>query len=83
MSFADLLGRLESLVGLGWRHPDVDDRHVRLVRAHLEHQVICRAALADYLEAGVLKQSGDPLAEQHRGVGKTTRVGAQGGTGRR
>ena len=62
--------RPQTLVGLRRRHADVDDRHVRAVRAHLQHQLVGVPGLADDLEAGVLEQAGDPLAEQHGVLGQ-------------
>ena len=60
----DLLRRLEAFVRVGRRHPDVHDRHVRRVRAHLEHQLVGVRGLADDLEAGVGEDAGDAFPEE-------------------
>jgi dGTPase len=52
------------------RHAHVHDGDVRSVRAHLQEQVLRGAALADDLEAGVLEQARDPLAQEDGVVGK-------------
>ena len=62
-------GRAQSLVGMGRRHPHVDHGHVGLVRADLAEQVLRVAGLPDDLEAGILQQPSDPLAQQHGVVG--------------
>ena len=41
-----------------------------LVRADLQQQILGGAALADDLESRVLEQPRDPLAQEHRVVGK-------------
>ena len=66
---ADLLGGAQALVGVGRRHAHVDDRDVGLVGADLAQQVLGVAGLADDLEAGLLEQAHDALAQQHRVVG--------------
>ena len=70
MLLADLLCRAQPFVGVRRRHPDVHDRHVRLVRAHLQHQLVRVAGLPDDVEAAVLEQPRDPLAQQDRVVGE-------------
>ena len=62
--------RAESLVGLGRRHLDVDDRDVGFVRADLQEQIFGRTALADDLEALALEQACQALAQQHGVVGE-------------
>ena len=59
--------RLEPLVGVRGRHPDVDHRDVGLVAGHLEHQVVRVRAAADDLEARLRQQPGEALPQQ-RGV---------------
>ena len=70
MLLADLLRRAQSLVGLGRRHLDVDDRDVGLVRPDLQQQIVGRAALPDDLEALALEQARDALAQKHGVVGE-------------
>ena len=55
--------RAQALVGVRRRHAHVDDRDVRLVRADLAQQVLGVAGLAGDLEAGVLEQPHEPLAQ--------------------
>jgi len=69
MLVADLLRRAKPFVGLGRRHPDVDDRDVGLVRADLQQQILRGAALTDYLESRVLEQPRDPLTQENGVVG--------------
>ena len=70
MLLADLPRRAEALVGVRRRHPDVDDRDVGRVRAHLQQQLVGGPGLADDLEAGLLEQLRDALAEQDGVVGE-------------
>ena len=65
----DLGGRDEPVVGVPGRHPHVHDGHVRLVRAHLQPQVVGVGRAADDLVARVLQQRRDPLAQQGVVVG--------------
>jgi hypothetical protein len=88
---ADLARGSEAFVGVGRWHADVDDRDVRLVRAHLQHQLVRSAGLADDLDPCVVEQPRDPLAQKHgilgdddahprfvrrRGPGSSAAVGA-------
>ena len=66
---ADRARRAQALVGVGRRHADVDDRHVGLVGADLAQQVLPVAGLAGDLEAGLLEQAREPLAQQDGVVG--------------
>src|SRR3954454_15629586 len=66
---ADLAGRAQPLVGVAGRHADVDDRDVGLVGADLAEQVLGVAGLAGDLEAGVLEQPDETLAQQHGVLG--------------
>ena len=70
MLLADLARGAQPLVGVRRRHADVDERDVRAVRAHLQHQLVGRPGLPDDVEPGLLEQSRDPLAEQNRIVGE-------------
>ncbi len=63
---ANLLRRLQPLVGVRRRHADVDDRDVRLVRAHLQQQLFGVARLTDDLETAVFEQACDALPEEDR-----------------
>ena len=47
-------------------HPDVHDRNVRAVGANLQHQLLGVAGLAGDLEARLLEQPRDALAQEHR-----------------
>ena len=69
-ALADLLGRAQTLVGLGRRHADVHDRHARLVHRHVSEQVLRGAGLGRHLEAGLLEQARDALAKEDRVVGE-------------
>ena len=69
MALADLAGGAHPFVRVRRWHPDVDDRDVGLVAAHLEQQILGSARLAGDLEAGTLQQLSDPLPEEHRVVG--------------
>ena len=83
MLLADLLRRAQALVGLGRRHADVDDGDVGLVHRDVTEQVLGVSGLRDDLEARLLEQPRDPLAQQHRVVrehdahGRGARPGAQ------
>src|SRR5438552_8022065 len=52
----------------GWQ-PDVDDRDIRCVAAHLEQQILRGLALTDDLEAGVGQQPREPLTQQNAVLG--------------
>src|SRR5262245_47160581 len=65
----DLLGRDQSLVGVGGGHADVGDRHVGPAQGHLSEQAVGIAGLAHHLDGGVPQQADDPLAGEHRVVG--------------
>ena len=67
---ADRLRRPEALVGVGRRHPDVDDRDVRAMLADGLQERVGVAGLGDDLEAGLGQQPRDPLAQQERVVGE-------------
>jgi hypothetical protein len=49
-----------------WRHSDVDDRDIGLVRPHLAQQVLGVASLRDYLEAGIAEQARDAFPQEYR-----------------
>src|SRR4051794_3224388 len=61
----DHLRRLETVVLVPRRHPDVDDRYVWLVCAHLAQQVFGIACLADHLDVVLGQEPHDALAQQH------------------
>ena len=67
---ADPVRRAQPLVGVRRRHAHVDDGDVGLVRADLAEQVLGVAGLAGDLEAGVLQQARETLAQQHGVVGE-------------
>ena len=63
---ADRRRRPQAVVGVVGGHPDVDDRDVGLVGAHLAQQVLGVGRLADDLDPGLVEQARDPLPQQHR-----------------
>src|SRR5215212_1331792 len=65
MLLADLLSRAQALVGMRRRHADIDDRHVRRVAPHLEHQLVGVPRLPDDVEAGVGEDARDALTEKN------------------
>ena len=67
---ADLGRGAQALVGVRRRHADVDDRDVGLVGADLAQQVLGVAGLGDDLEARLLEQPRDALAQQQAVVGQ-------------
>jgi PAS domain S-box-containing protein len=60
----DLRGRDEPVVCIAWRHLHVDDCDVGGVGAHFQQQVVGVAATSDHRVAGVLEESGNPLAQE-------------------
>ena len=56
------------LVGVVGRHPDVDDRNVRLYGPDPQ-EVLAVACLADDLDFILAEQPGEALAEQHGVLG--------------
>ena len=66
---SDLLGGTQALVGVGWRHPDIDDRHVRAVARDLEEQVVGTAGLRHHVDIGVAEQGRKPVADQQAVIG--------------
>ena len=67
---ADLVRGAQALVGVGGRHPDVDDGDVGVVGADLAQQVLGVTGLAGDLEARLLEQAREALAQQHGVVGQ-------------
>ena len=70
MLVPDRLGGAEALVGVGRRHPDVDDGDVRLVLTDSREELGRVASLGDDLEACLVEQPRDPLPEEDRIVGE-------------
>ena len=68
-ALADRLRRAQPLIGMRRRHPDVDDRHVRLRAVDELEQLLGVGGHPDDLEPGLLEQPRQPLAEDHRVVG--------------
>ena len=66
---ADLVRGAQALVGVRRRHAHVDDGDVGLVGADLAQQVLGVAGLAGDLEARLLEQARETLAQQHGVVG--------------
>ena len=60
---------LQALVGVGGRHPQVDDRDLGSVLGDGRDQLLGVAGLPDDVEAGLAEQQRDPFAQQHRVVG--------------
>ena len=67
---ADLVRGAQALVGVRRRHPHVDDGDVGLVGADLAQQVLGVARLAGDLEARLLEQPRETLAQQHGVIGE-------------
>ena len=65
----DALCRNESLVGVGRRHPDVDDHGVRSQRLDQGEQAAGVRRLPHDLVPGLFEQVRDSLAGQHGVVG--------------
>jgi hypothetical protein len=65
----DTAGGAQALVRVGRRHANVDHRDVGLMRADLAEQILAVAGLAGDLEARLLQQPRDSLAQQHRILG--------------
>jgi hypothetical protein len=59
---AQLDRRADALVGLGRRHPNIDDREVRLELRGRREQAVGIADAGDDLVALVLQQRGDPAS---------------------
>ena len=51
------------------RHPDIDDRDIRLVARDLEEQVVGAGGLSDYVDAGIAEQGREPVADQQAVIG--------------
>ena len=66
---ADLARGAQALVGVRRGHADVDHGDVGLVGADLAQQVLGVAGLAGDLEARVLEQAHEALAQQHGVLG--------------
>jgi hypothetical protein len=66
---ADGLGGDQAFVGVGWRHADVDQGHVRVGQAHVVEQALGILGLGDHLDAGVAEQPDDALAGEQDVVG--------------
>src|SRR5215472_4286212 len=69
MGAADLLRCDQPLIGMGWRHPDIDDRYVGLLGGHDLHELAPVTSRAGDLDTGLLEKAGGPLPDQHRVVG--------------
>ena len=67
---ADRLGGAQPFVGVGRRHPDVDDRHVRAQLPGGTQERVGVTDLRDHLEPGVDEQPCDALADEDRVVGQ-------------
>src|SRR5262249_40566958 len=67
--FPDGEGGFKTLIGMRWRHPDVDDDEVGSVRTYPLHEILCVAGLSHDGEVVALKQACKALAEQDIVVG--------------
>ena len=79
MAAADLLGGEQPVVAMVGRHADVDDRDVGPARLDHAQQRVGVAAAPGDLEAGVLEQAGEALAQEHLVVGDHDRMAAPRG----
>ena len=70
MPFAQLLRGGEAFVGVRRRHPNVDDRDVRVGRGDRREQLIGVARLGDDVEALPAQQLGKPFAQEDRVLGQ-------------
>jgi hypothetical protein len=61
---ADHPGRLQTLGGIGRRHPDVDDHQLGRLLADQREKLRAAAGLPHHLETGALKQAGQTLPEK-------------------
>ena len=66
---SDLLGGTKPLVGVRWRHPDIDDCHIRLVARDLEQEVVGAGGLSDHVDTGLAEQGSQPVADQQAVIG--------------
>ena len=67
---ADRFGCLEPLVGMGRRHPDIDDRDVGMELSNGREELGRIACLRDDVEPGFSEQPGDTLAKQDGVIGE-------------
>src|SRR4051794_39102202 len=67
---ADRERSLDALVGVGGRHPQVDDRHLRAGVFDLLDELLGGGGLADHVEPGFAQQQRDAFAQEHRVVGQ-------------
>ena len=66
---ADALRRHKPLVGMGRRHADVGNRHVRTLQSHLPQKALGVLGLGYHFDSGFLEQPHDPLAGEHHVIG--------------
>jgi hypothetical protein len=66
---ADRLGGDQAFVGVGWRHPDVDQRRVGAGQAHVVEQALGVFGLGDHVDARVAQEADDALPGEHDVVG--------------
>ncbi len=64
MASANLGCSTKAFVREGWRHPDVDDRDVRLVTSYVEEEFVGVAATPDNTDTAELEQRRDRVAEK-------------------
>ena len=73
MGAADLRRGDQPVVGVARRHPDVDDRDVGRVGAHLQHQVVGVVRAPDHVVARVLSSDAMPSRSSALSSATTTR----------
>src|SRR5215218_7551176 len=69
MESTDLERCAQALVIVRRREPDVDDRHVRRVAAHLQEQILGGLAASDHLESVLAQQALEPFSQQDAVLG--------------
>src|SRR5262245_32536397 len=60
---------LEPFGGVGWRHPNVDDRQIGTVFSYELEKLGAVRGPADDLESGAIEQARQSFAEQHVVIG--------------
>jgi hypothetical protein len=66
---ADLLGGDEAVIASVWGHADIDECDVGAARVDHAYQLVGVAAAPSDLEAGVLEQAGESVAQQDLVIG--------------
>jgi hypothetical protein len=69
MAVPHFLSGPQTLVGVGWRHSDVDDGHVGIMPVDLLQQLRPVPRLTDHVEPNLGEQADEAFSEDHRVVG--------------